>query len=306
MRLLGLAFGVTIFAISTVLAAFMAGLAIGSILGGRRADTVARPLRVYGLGRAGRRPDRAAHPVGLRVGCKTSTPAWRRWSIPARRPVAARRAILAFVVLLVPTALMGATLPLAVRGARRRVEPTRPAATRCAMGLLYAANTTGAIVGCLLSGFVLIGHLGLTETIAVAAACNLRRRALAALVLSRRVFLRVPHAAPKRPRSRTARGTPLARAAFWVFALSGAISLAYEVVWSRILAVLFDSSIYGFVLMLATVLFGIAVGGALGGLFVGRWPRAQTGRPPSGGCRDRHRPGRGPGPGQPSAAPTTS
>ena len=64
------------------------------------------------------------------------------------------------------------------------------------------------------------------------------------------------------------------RVALWAFAVSGCISLAYEVVWSRILAVLFDSSIYGFVLMLATVLFGIAVGGALGGLLV-RWlPRA--------------------------------
>jgi hypothetical protein len=52
------------------------------------------------------------------------------------------------------------------------------------------------------------------------------------------------------------------------FAISGALSLAYEVVWSRILAVLFDSSIYGFVLMLATVLGGIAIGGALGGLLV--------------------------------------
>jgi hypothetical protein len=61
-----------------------------------------------------------------------------------------------------------------------------------------------------------------------------------------------------------------------VFAISGAISLAYEVVWSRILAILFDSSIYGFVLMLATVLLGIAMGGALGGLVFGwrpvNWP----------------------------------
>src|SRR6202011_162349 len=63
---------------------------------------------------------------------------------------------------------------------------------------------------------------------------------------------------------------PLARTALWAFAISGCISLAYEVVWTRILAVLFDSSIYGFVLMLATVLFGIAVGGALGGLLA-RW-----------------------------------
>ena len=75
--------------------------------------------------------------------------------------------------------------------------------------------------------------------------------------------------------SQRERGGSLPRVALWAFAFSGCISLAYEVVWSRILAVLFDSSIYGFVLMLATVLFGIAVGGAVGGLLV-RWqPRAR-------------------------------
>jgi spermidine synthase len=70
------------------------------------------------------------------------------------------------------------------------------------------------------------------------------------------------------------RGELLARVALYAFAVSGAISLAYEVVWARILAVLFDASIYGFVLMLATVLLGIAVGGAVGGLFV-RWQRRE-------------------------------
>src|SRR5207245_1198166 len=67
----------------------------------------------------------------------------------------------------------------------------------------------------------------------------------------------------------------VARAALIAFSVSGAISLAYEVVWSRILAVLFDSSIYGFVLMLATVLAGIALGGALGGLLVRSAPSAR-------------------------------
>src|SRR5207253_689371 len=200
---------------------------------------------------------------------------------PGQAPLVAGgvRAALAFAVLLVPTALMGATLPLAVRGVRLTRGDTR--ADAWAMGLLYATNTAGAIVGCLLSGFLLIGRLGLTETIAAAAAAN-GLAGLGALALSAfplplgegqgegcirdRTFgkIRTPHPSP------LPEGEGVARAALIAFTVSGAISLAYEVVWARILAVLFDSSIYGFVLMLATVLGGIAVGGALGGLLV-RW-----------------------------------
>jgi spermidine synthase len=307
-RLLGLAFGVTVFAISTVLAAFMGGLAIGSLVGGRRADAARRPLRVYGF-------------VELGVGVTALLTPWAFSLLqgvygglaqvvdPAQAPLVAGgvRAVLAFVLLLVPTALMGATLPLAVRGARGQrgeQDPTRGDAWT--MGALYALNTTGAIVGCLLSGFLLIGRLGLAETIFAAATAN-AVAGLGALLLDARQLPLPREATPQFPLESTpiipgqspvnlpSESTPLrpgqsppsvayqsmptlvlSRAALWAFAASGAISLAYEVVWTRILAVLFDSSIYGFVLMLATVLAGIAIGGALGGALVGfrRSPRA--------------------------------
>jgi spermidine synthase len=275
-RLLGLTFGVTIYAISTVLAAFMAGLAIGSVVGGRRADTAARPLRLYGR-------------VELGVGLTALLTPWAFRSLqdvyaataqavdPSQAPLVAGalRAALAFAVLLVPTGLMGATLPLAVRGVRtvrREANPTSGDAW--AMGLLYATNTTGAIVGCLLSGFVLIGRLGLTETIATAACAN-ALAGLGGLAVSRwsgtaRTIEPAPPAPGVKRRNGAGTSTHPARGALIAFGLSGAVSLAYEVVWSRILAVLFDSSIYGFVLMLATVLAGIAIGGAMGGGFV-RW-----------------------------------
>ena len=254
MRLLGLAFGVTIYAISTVLAAFMAGLAIGSILGGRRADIAKHPLRVYGL-------------VELGVGATAlATP----WAFRVLQDVYAQvslgggiaRAALAFLVLLVPTGLMGATLPLAVRGVRGRGTARGDA---WVMALLYAANTTGAIVGCLVSGLVLIGSLGLTATIGVAALAN-AVAGLGGLALSTRT--RPASTQPPTESTYTEVTPRLARAALIAFGISGAISLAYEVVWSRILAVLFDASIYGFVLMLATVLAGIALGGAVAGVFV--------------------------------------
>src|SRR5205823_5704187 len=163
-----------IFAISTVLAAFMGGLAIGSFVGGRRADTARRPLRIYGF-------------VELGVGLTALLTPWAFAGLqgaygglsqvvdPVQAPLIAGgvRAVLAFGVLLVPTALMGATLPLAVRGVRGwRAEGDPTPADAWTMGVLYATNTAGAIVGCLLSGFVLIGRFGLAETIAVAALAN--------------------------------------------------------------------------------------------------------------------------------------
>jgi spermidine synthase len=322
-RLLGLTFGVTIYAISTVLAAFMGGLAIGSLVGGRRADLTSNPLRVYGFVELG---------VGATALC---TP----FAFVALQEVYAQvpdgiagvlRAALAFAVLLVPTGLMGATLPLAVRGVRASHEVRGDA---WAMALLYATNTSGAIVGCLVSGFILIGQLGLNETITAAALAN-AVAGIGGLALSRTRFAIVPRdpsasaqqpstsqretsasvdwspfaPSPQQPsacqrETSASRGwSPLrgiskgtcgplgppegalgksaerqrSRAALLAYAISGAVSLAYEVVWSRILAVLFDSSIYGFVLMLATVLAGIAVGGALGGLLVRARPQRRT------------------------------
>jgi spermidine synthase len=274
-RLLGLTFGVTIFAISTVLAAFMGGLAIGSFVGGRRADRLQRPLQMYGL-------------VELGVGLTALITPWAFSQLqnayaelaqvvdPAQAPLIAGtvRAVLAFAVLLVPTALMGATLPLAVRGVRglqHDHDPTRGDAWT--MGLLYAANTTGAIVGCLLCGFVLIGQFGLSGTIVVAAIANAVAGVGGLLMGYQPLTSSSSSAASTARRARevaTSSDAALARTALVAFGISGAISLAYEVVWARILAVLFDSSIYGFVLMLATVLAGIAVGGAAGGLLV-RW-----------------------------------
>ena len=281
-RLLGLAFGVTVFAISTVLAAFMGGLAIGSFFGGRRAALTTSPLRTYGLVELGVGATALLTPWAFRL--LQDVYAGLSQAVDAPLLAGAARTALALAVLLVPTALMGATLPLAVGGVRVQRGHVREDAWT--MGLLYATNTAGAIVGCLLSGFVLIGRLGLSETIATAAAANLAA-GLGGLVLSTRARRSSSLSARSRgegedasapePNSASERNAErLARAALWAFAASGAISLAYEVVWSRILAVLFDSSIYGFVLMLATVLAGIALGGAAGGVLVRVRPSPAT------------------------------
>ncbi|MER3406739.1 MAG: hypothetical protein C4289_17540, partial [Chloroflexota bacterium] len=182
------------------------------------------------------------------------------------------RMILAFGILLVPTSLMGATLPIIIRSSMLREQ-----GFGANISLLYACNTAGAIVGCFTAGFVLIGGFGTTATNQTAATINIAV-GVAAVLLSLVV-------APVQGRTAEAAGghegaagsavaTPYPALAvsvvFWAYGISGGISLAYEVVWSRVLALFFNSSIYAFTLMLTTVLLGIALGSYLVTPLMGR------------------------------------
>src|SRR5687768_17475883 len=119
MRLLALVFGVTVHAASTVLAAFMTGLALGSAAAGRLADRVTRPLRAFAAAEALIAVAALATPIGLegveRLYLTLHPPLQH---VPGL--VTAIRLVLSFAVLIVPTTLMGATLPLVVKSALRR------------------------------------------------------------------------------------------------------------------------------------------------------------------------------------------
>ena len=160
------------------------------------------------------------------------------------------------------------------------------------MGLLYAFNTTGAIFGTLAAGFLLIGSFGMAAAIAIAALCQHPGG-------PERAAARRSGAAHARRRQRSQHGSRATRrdrwrlVAFWAFAVSGAVSLAYEVVWSRILAILFDSTIYGFVLMLATVLPGHRARQRPGGPGPARTSARARRRSGLRLAGDRHRRGRG-------------
>jgi spermidine synthase len=285
LRLLSTIFGVTAYAASTVLATFMGGLALGSIVAGRLADRVHRPLRWFGA-------------VELGIGASALLTPWllgAAQALYAAVPVtiADNFALLTLVrvacsaaVLLVPTTLMGATLPLVVRSSVVTRGDQGPR-----VGLLYAVNAGGAITGALLAGFYLIGTVGLRRTFLVAAALN-ALVAVAAFALSRRVGLGASRGADSasasadrpddgladcpNPSVGTARRAvhqhgpvvPPARGAtaalvLTFFGLSGLASLALEVIWFRMLVLLLPATTYAFTTMLATVLGGIAAGSAL-------------------------------------------
>jgi spermidine synthase len=256
-RLLSLTFGVTVFATSAVLAAFMAGLGLGSWLVGRRVDRSPDPLRVYALLEVG---------IGLYA---LAVPAILAALTPVYVAIAGRlegqfllfnlaRATLAFLVLLVPTTLMGGTVP-----AIGRYLVTRHETVGWNVGLLYAVNTLGAVVGTLGAGFILIGWLGLWRTTVVTAAVNVGI-GLGLLVMGRRRAAVPTEVAPSpAPIPGASPRSTAIRVATLVFAASGFTALAYEVVWTRVLLVHLHNSTYAFSAMLAMFLLGLAAGNAI-------------------------------------------
>lgn len=224
--------GHTTAAVSAVVAAFMGGLGLGALLSGRRADALKRPLRAY----AALELAAAAMSVGL------------TFVLPH-----------GFVALIpVPAIAMGATLPLLVSAARSKARPGE------GFGWVYAANTLGAAGGCFLSGFVLIGWLGVTTTGLVAAAGNLAAALIGWLASRER---KTPEISGD---SRAARAPPRVLA---LAAAGGFAAIGLEVLWFRALASTLDSTSYAFSLLLSVYLASIVAGSWL-------YARRPSPRPP--------------------------
>ena len=270
LRMLALVFGVTIYAASTVLASFMAGLALGSYGAGRSVGRLRSPIRAFGLIEIGVGLTAFATPVLLDI-AKDLWVSWQQ-ATPASLPaLTLARFAASFAVLIVPTTLMGATLPVVMESALVRAR-----AFNSRIGLLYAANTAGAIVGALAAGFYFVSHVGIEQSFRIAAATNIAIGLIAlfgARALTPRVTGdRVPLA------TETSHGaTSAQRAVLWTFALSGLLSLAIELVWFRMLVVFLRPTAYAFTLMLAAVLAGIALGSAIATPLLRRpWPWLQV------------------------------
>ncbi len=270
-RMLVRVFGVTAFAVSTVLVSFMGGLALGAAVFGGIAERSRRPLRLFAFLEAGVAAYALFLPLpleGVDFVYATVFPALPE-SFLLRSIV---RFVLCAAVLLVPTVLMGGTLPALGQGLIR--DPREIAG---GVGLLYFLNTLGAAAGCYLAGFHLIPALGLLRTTLVAAALN-ASVASAALVFERRWAERIPSSAARSRTpaagtvGQTAPVTPLAWP-LWVAAGSGLAALSFEVVWFRVLILVFGSTVYSFSAMLAVFLAGIAVGSAWIGGIADRSPK---------------------------------
>jgi spermidine synthase len=267
-RKLVLLFGTTSYAVSTVLSIFFLGLAVGSLWGGRLADRSARPLFLYGVFEILIGAWALAFILFVDQG-EAIVVGVLRVATSSRPAGIGLRAFLALAFLIVPVTLMGATLPLLAKfvGQERRVRGLR-------IGALYSINTFGAVAGCAFTGFVLIAALGYTRTTLLGAATNGVVGVLAVL-LSRR-----PSAPAESNREEVAatgssdEGGPMPP---WLpglvvaaFAVSGCCALALEVLWTRMLAIVFLGTTYAFTTMLASLLCGIAAGSAFASGFVDR------------------------------------
>lgn len=257
-RMLTRLLGATTPAVTTVLVVFMAGLALGSAMAGRIADRLRRPLVAY---------------AGLELaiggaGCLASFVVIRGlggfyvraydWVGGSPAAVLAARVLFALLCLLPPTVLMGATLPLLVAYVTRLSRQFQ-----AGLGWLYAVNTFGAVAGVLITGFVLLGQFGETVSLAVAAALNAAAAGLAILLTRAAGDTAMPvepSAGPREAPGGKPYSQPIRRLAYAVLFTSGLTALAYEILWSRLLVLLLQTSIYAFSAMLATFLLGIALG----------------------------------------------
>jgi len=277
LRTLGWVFGVTVYAASAVWAMFMAGLALGSGAAGLVADRVRNPLRWFGATELLIGATALVTPTALARLQQLYVAAYPSISHSPAGLVAVHLAM-AFAVLIVPTSLMGATLPLVVKA-----STFRSSSLGSQLGLLYASNAAGAIVGTIAAGLYLIPQRGIHGTFLTAAALNLFV-GLGAIVMSLRASGRTmttPHdvrlpptrfalwrASPKlseggKPDATVDGQAPASPIILVVFTISGAVSLALEVVWFRVLTLFLRPTVYGFAVMLAMILVGISAGSFL-------------------------------------------
>jgi spermidine synthase len=251
-QLLQLVIGSTAVSLGVLLATFMGGLCLGSLLLPRFLSAERHPLKVYaavelGIGLCG---ILALMGMPLVSGVYVAAAAHGFPSI-------LMRAVICSVCLLPPTMLMGASLPAAARWLKTSAEGVSW------MGLLYGANTAGAVFGCLLAGFYLLRVFDMATATYVAAAINLTV-ALASLLLARLS----PHkaAAPASPVG--AAGISGYWPVYAAIALSGASALGAEVVWTRLLGLMLGATVYTFSIILAVFLVGLGIGSVVGSIVV--------------------------------------
>jgi spermidine synthase len=287
-RALSLVFGSTHMAVSTVLAAFMFGLALGSRYFGwlvgrhEKSPDSGYPVKLYGYLALGcgiyflvtpeifRLIETVAVSVssgymkdGILGANVYRVPSWSFATVFAA----------AFLAMAIPTFLIGGMLPILASGLNRGIANGGGVARDNVgmTGFLYSINTWGAVFGTAMAGYFLINLAGVRGTFYVAAVINFVVAAAALLVAGKRPAL------PALRVSSVGEGVEADDASWLILpaiALSGATALAYEVLWTRALSMILGSSTYAFTTMLCAFLSGIALGSWIYGRVSGisKWP----------------------------------
>ena len=252
-RLFGLVFGGTVVSMSAVVAVFMGGLALGSHIFGQYAMRVENRVRLYGI------LEMTLGVLALLVFVGISHLSTIIYSLPFdadSRTVAGvvARLILAVIILVPPTMIMGASLPVlvsAVTAERRKIISNT--------SLLYAVNTLGAMFGALLVGMFLIRSLGVLQTNLLAALVNLGMGGIAIAVSGR--FSKKPVASKPESSKRTESAGEYGTRYLVTLGITGFIGLALEMVWMRMLLLVFNNTTYLYTIVITMYLFALGAGG---------------------------------------------
>jgi spermidine synthase len=259
-QLLQLVIGSSAISLGILLGTFMGGMCVGSLLLPRVMPPHAHPLRVYaGL-------ELGIGAIGLLVlfGMPLIGGAYTAWAGTGVIGIFVR-GVAAGICLLPPTVLMGATLPAIARS----VETTAEGVSW--LGFFYGGNIAGAVAGSLLAGYYLLRVFDIAIATYVAVALNAIVASVAFLMASS-----VPYE-PAAPASATdSDNLRRNRVVYVVIALSGLTALSAEVIWTRILALVFGATTYTFSLILAVFLAGLGIGSSIGSALARRLPRPRV------------------------------
>jgi spermidine synthase len=250
-QLLQLSIGSSSVSLGVLLGIFMGGMCLGSVLLPKYIDRRRHPLKVYaflelGIGACGLLVLFLVPVIGN---------LYTKWAGSGGASVMLR-AVVASICLLPPTLLMGATLPAIARW----VE-TSPKGVSW-LGFFYGGNLAGAVAGSLLAGFYLLRVYDMPTATYVAVALNVAVAALALLIAA--ITPRAVHTDDFDAPHIVADVPPGSRLVYVAIALSGLTALGAEVLWTRLLSLLFGATTYTFSLILAVFLVGLGIGSSLG------------------------------------------
>jgi spermidine synthase len=249
-QLLQLVIGSSSISLGILLGTFMGGMCVGSLLLPRVVPARQHPLRVYAMLELGI----GTLAIAILVGMPLVGGAYTAWAGTGVGSIV-MRAIAAGVCLLPPTMLMGATLPAISRWVKATPEGV------AWLGFFYGGNIAGGVVGSLLAGFYLLRIYDVTTATFAAVALNV---VVGLMALAFASFAPYQATAVASGAARTAAPEPTkglaGRSVYVAIALSGLTALSSEVIWTRVLSLLFGGTVYTFAMILAVFLFGLGIG----------------------------------------------
>lgn len=275
MRQFSLVFGTSELAVAAVLSAYMGGLAAGAAVAARWVGRVRRPVLVYGLLEAGIAISALLVPLMLQGIHGLYVAVFGGQPTPVDASGLGQSFFYlgsAFVVLMLPTSFMGATLPLLTKYVVHTDAQVGPR-----VGILYATNTLGAVGGTVVAGFLLLPALGLLGTVYVGIAVNLLVFAIAVMLAKTAAHSDAGDDAHAVAADTPERGLGKRHLILPLMLLSGANAFVYEVLWTRLLGHVLGGSLAAFATMLASFLTGITIGSAIASRFAGTRDKAAYG-----------------------------